>query len=150
MCEEGSLKVTNLIVLAVVLVLAGGVVGVKSLFSKAPADADSPPVEDLVVKAPGRVVLFNRDNGCACVLKLYQWADHYFEQIDPELATAFGAQRFNLYYAEDLAARYGIRLAPTLLVLDASGAVVLRQESKLDVDRVEAKLRELLAAEGGR
>ena len=86
--------------------------------------------------------------GCVCVLKLYAAADSYFNKMDPELAAAFHARRINADESPDLVAAHKVIVAPTIIVLDPEGNEVLRQESKVKWDVVEAKLREMLAQEG--
>ena len=147
--EELTLKTSHLIVLLAVLMVAGGIVGVKVLRGSAPAGATPMPTESPVAEAQhGSLLLFNKSMGCICALKLYAAADKQFDKLDPELAGLFNARRLDAYESEDLVAAHQIIVAPTLIVLDRDGREVMRQESKVNIATVEETLREMLASEG--
>jgi thioredoxin-related protein len=46
----------------------------------------------------------------------------------------------------ELAARYGVRGVPTLLLLDGSGQVRYYQVGRIDADRIKAELSEVVLA----
>lgn len=144
------MKILRLVFLIVVLVAAVAIFGVKtwqgaSAVTPTPAPAATTPVT--VGASPGTLLLFNRNMGCQCVMKLYAAADSYFNKMDPELAAAFYAQRINADESPDLVEVHKIIVAPTMIILDKEGNEVLRQESKIQIDAIEAKLREMLAQE---
>lgn len=136
--------------LVAVLLIVGAIVGIKSLQSQAAVAPMSSPTLAAVDMgtSTGTLLLFNRNMGCVCVLKLYAAADSYFNKMDPELAAAFHARRINADESPDLVEAHKVIVAPTIIVLDPEGNEVLRQESKVKWDVVEAKLREMLAQEG--
>ena len=145
------MKTTRLVLLVIVLAAVGAIIGVKT-WSGVAAVAPTPPAANTAAVAvgtgPGTLLLFNRNMGCQCVMKLYAAADSYFNKLDPEVAAAFHAQRINADESPDLVEAHGVVVAPTLIVLDHEGNEVLRQQSKIQTDDIDAKLRELLAQEG--
>jgi len=145
------MKTTQLLLLVIVLAAVGAIIGVKT-WQGAPAAIPAPQAAATAVAAiggrPGTLLLFNRNMGCQCVMKLYAAADSYFNKLDPEVAAAFHAQRINADESPDLVEAHGVIVAPTIIILDEEGNEVLRQESRITIDDINAKLHEMLAQEG--
>lgn len=145
------MKTTQLLLLVIVLAAVGAIIGVKT-WSGVAAVTPTPQAANTAAVAvgtgPGTLLLFNRNMGCQCVMKLYAAADSYFNKLDPEVAAAFHAQRINADESPDLVEAHGVIVAPTIIILDEEGNEVLRQESRITIDDINAKLHEMLAQEG--
>ena len=92
------MKTLHAVFLVVVLVVAGAIIGMKTWQGLSATTPVPQPTTTGVVATgtgPGTLLLFNRNMGCQCAMKLYAAADSYFDKMDPELAAAFHAQRIN-------------------------------------------------------
>ncbi|HAM45076.1 MAG TPA: hypothetical protein DCM67_08670 [Propionibacteriaceae bacterium] len=145
------MKTTQLLLLVIVLAAVGAIIGVKTWSGMSATTPTPQPANTAAVAVgvgPGTLLLFNRNMGCQCVMKLYAAADSYFNKLDPEVAAAFHAQRINADESPELVEAHGVIVAPTIIILDEEGNEVLRQESRITIDDINAKLHEILAQEG--
>lgn len=145
------MKTTQAVLLVIVLAAVGAIIGVKTWSGMSATTPTPQPANTAAVAVggrPGTLLLFNRNMGCQCVMKLYATADSYFNKLDPEVAAAFHAQRINADESPDLVEAHGVIVAPTIIILDEEGNEVLRQESRITIDDINAKLHEMLAQEG--
>lgn len=108
-----------------------------------------PPIE---LKNQPALIFFNNDEGCECVMPLYQKADAVIAAWPPEQRAQVPLHRIVLDERPDLQRQYDIERAPILLLLDAKGQVVWREwgvasnPNVFDLARVEGKIGLLLAA----
>ncbi len=132
------------------LVLMGSIVGFRLTERDTIDLVDAAAGHGLSRTSVGAVLLFNRNMGCLCAVKMYQTADGQFNKLTARLAPAFYAERIDMEEeaSEAVAQAYGVATCPTLLVLDSQGREVLRQQSNLDPPIIEAKLRDLVATQG--
>jgi hypothetical protein len=99
-------------------------------------------------------LFFNNERGCECVLAIYRQADAEIDAWSRAAGVDLPLYRINLERRPGLGRRFGIRRAPTLLLLDAQGNEVWRQEDVLsdthvfDLERAEAEVEALLAEAG--
>ena len=139
------MKATRLTLVALVVLAGAFVLSIKQVRNIELAEGNLPTVQMAAPgKSAGSLLLFNRQQGCLCAVKLYQEADSLFNKIDPELTRGFDKKRINMEETQELGVTHRVVICPTLIVLDAEGRQVLRQEFKLDRSQVEAKLRDLL------
>lgn len=104
--------------------------------------APRPPLE-----LDGKPVLlfFNKARGCECELFVYNNAD---AQIDVWTAP-LGIINIDMDHRPDLARQHGVFRAPTLVLLDAEGQVIWKQdeglsdEAPLDLSQAEHQIEEL-------
>jgi hypothetical protein len=98
------------------------------------------------------LLFFNNDEGCECVIPLYQKADAVIAAWPPGQRARVPLHRIVLDERPDLQRHYAIERAPMLLLLDANGEIVWREwgvassQNVFDLARVEAKISLLLAA----
>lgn len=106
-----------------------------------------PPIE---LNNQPALLFFNNDEGCECVMPLYQKADAVIAAWPPEQRAQVPVYRVVLDDHPDLQRQYDIERAPMLLLLDANGQVVWREwgvassPNVFDLARVEAKISLLL------
>jgi hypothetical protein len=109
--------------------------------------ADRPPLE---LNGEPALLLFNYDRGCECVLVIYQRADAQIAAWPAVARQGVPIHRVNLEKRPDLGKQYGIYRAPTLLLLDADGREVRRQDQVItdelifDLQRFETEIVTLL------
>jgi hypothetical protein len=134
-------KVWFLLVGAIVLLM--GVKGGRPFLLPA-----GPPIE---LNNQPALLFFNNDEGCECVMPLYQKADAVIAAWPPERRAQVPLHRIVLDERPDLQRQYAIERAPILLLLDASGEIVWREwgvasnPNVFDLARVEAKISLLLS-----
>ncbi len=108
-----------------------------------------PPIE---LNNQPALLFFNNDEGCECVIPLYQKADAVIAAWPPEQRAQVPVHRIVLDDHPDLQRQYDVERAPMLLLLDANGQVVWREwgvassPNVFDLARIEAKISILLPA----
>lgn len=107
-----------------------------------------PPIE---LNNQPALLFFNNDEGCECVIPLYQKADAVIAAWPPARRAQVPLHRVVLDERPDLQRQYDIERAPMLLLLDANGQVVWREwgvassPNVFDLARVETKISLLLS-----
>jgi len=108
------------------------------------------PFEPLELDGQPALVLFNRYKGCECELVVYEAAEYQIETWAEENRRRVPVYIFNLDRRSDLKKQYQIIRAPTLILLDASGNIVLKQdvgisdEKPLNLPLFEERIKEVL------
>ena len=92
------------------------------------------------------ILFFNNEKGCDCVLAIYRRADGQIAAWPAESRHGVPLHRIHLEQRPDLGKRYQIVRAPTLLLLDAGGNEVWRQDEVtsdwriFDLETAEAQI----------
>jgi len=92
-------------------------------------------------------LFFNNEEGCECVIELYQKADAVMAAWPAENRAGIPVQRIILDEWPDLQRAYDIQRAPMLLLLDAHGQEVWREwgvasnPNVFDLAAIEAQIR---------
>lgn len=108
-----------------------------------------PPIE---LNNQPALLFFNNDEGCECVIPLYQKADTVIAAWPSDQRAKIPLYRLVLDKRPDLQRQYNVERAPMLLLLDADGQVVWREwgvasnPNVFDLTRVEMKISLLLTA----
>lgn len=95
------------------------------------------------------LLLFNRYRGCECALDVYEAAEWQVSGWPEEARLSVPVLVINLDRQKELGERYKVHRAPTLILLDAAGNVVYRQNEvvtddlPLDLETFEQKIREM-------
>lgn len=106
--------------------------------------------EPLELNGEPALVLFNRYKGCECELVVYEAADFQIENWSEENRSGVPVYVINLDHRPDLKKQYQILRVPALILLDASGRIVLKQdegisdEKPLNLPLFEEKIKEVL------
>ncbi|MBE2221123.1 MAG: hypothetical protein IAF02_06260 [Anaerolineae bacterium] len=93
------------------------------------------------------LLFFNNEEGCECVIELYQKADAVIAAWPAENRAHIAVHRLVLDERPDLQRSYDIQRAPMLLLLDANGQVIWREwgvasnPNVFDLTKVEAQIR---------
>ncbi len=101
-----------------------------------------PPLE---LDGKPALLFFNKTRGCECELFVYNNAN---AQVDDWIAP-LRVIRIDMDHRPDLARQYAVIRAPTLILLDAEGQAVWRQdeglsdESPLDLNQAERQIEAL-------
>ena len=74
------------------------------------------------------LLFFNNEEGCVCVRTIYERADAQIAAWPAESRHGIPLHRIHLEERPDLRLKYRIVRAPTLLLLDADGSEVWRQD----------------------
>ena len=82
------------------------------------------------------LVFFNRHKGCDCILKYYQMADVELLTWMENNQTGLQVILVDLDDQPGYALTYRIHFAPALLLLDADGDEILRQEGIINTEQV--------------
>jgi len=96
------------------------------------------------------LLFFNNDHGCECALVSYRRADSQIAAWPEEARHQVPLVPINLEQRPDLGGYYQIQRAPTLLLLDAAGDEVWRQDEVMsdshifDLRAAEAQIAALL------
>jgi hypothetical protein len=96
------------------------------------------------------LLLFNRYQGCECALVVYEAAEGQVNAWAIDVPVVV----INLDQQRSLGAQYKVVRAPTLILLDGAGQVVLRQDhvvtdlEPLDLERFELAIQNLKEAGG--
>lgn len=107
-----------------------------------------PPV---ALNSQPALLFFNNDEGCECVVPLYQQADAIIAAWPSAQRAHIPVHRIVLDQRPDLQRQYDIDRAPMLLLLDARGEVIWREwgvasnPEIFDLARVEAKINALIS-----
>lgn len=107
--------------------------------------AESPPE----LPAQPVLLLFNRYRGCECALDVYEAAEWQVMGWSETARLAVPVVVVNLDRQKELGRQYNVHRAPALLLLDAAGNVVYRQNEvisddlPLDLETFEQKIREM-------
>lgn len=129
--------------LLIVLILTG-ILGYKIydegwLLPRAALDLPQEPV----------LLFFNRHKGCECVLLVYRSADKQIQDWPESQRNGLTLIRVDLDRRPDLGAQFGIYRVPAMLLLDAEGREIFRQEESLsdtrplDLAAFEARIEEV-------
>lgn len=101
------------------------------------------PREQLVLEGKPVLLFFNRYKGCECELVVYEAAELQIENWTEENRRGIEVMIFNLDRREDLKKQFGIVRAPTLILLNADGDIILKQdEGILDTEPLNLPLFE--------
>ena len=93
------------------------------------------------------LLFFNNEEGCECVIELYQKADAVLADWPVENRAHIAVHRIVLDERPDLQRSYDIQRAPMLLLLDAHGQEVWREwgvasnPNVFDLAAIEAQIR---------
>lgn len=93
------------------------------------------------------LLFFNNEEGCECVIELYQKADAVIAAWPAENRVGIPVQRIILDKRPDLQRAYDIQRAPMLLLLDAHGQEMWREwgvasnPNVFDLAVIEAQIR---------
>ena len=96
------------------------------------------------------LLFFNRHKGCECVLLVYRSADKQIQDWPESNRKAIPILRIDLDRRPDLGTQFGIYRVPAMLLLDADGRELYRQEESisdtlpLDLRVFETKILEAL------
>lgn len=108
------------------------------------------PIEPLELNGKPALVLFNRYKGCECELVVYEAAEHQIENWSEIDRNGIPVYVFNLDRRSDLKKQYQIIRAPTLILVDGSGDIIIKQDEgisdfePLDLPLFEEKIKEVL------
>jgi hypothetical protein len=95
--------------------------------------ARRPPLE---LGSQPALLFFNNDRGCECVLVIYQRADAQIAAWPATERREVPVRRINLEHRPDLGERYQIARAPTLLLVDAQGNEIWRQDEVVSDEQI--------------
>jgi hypothetical protein len=138
MTKTGRHLTWVLLALAVLTVMA----------AKASSDGWLNPQPTILPGSPG-LVLFNGSRGCECELYVYANADQQVLAWSEAQRGGLPLIRVSIHAPGALKNKYKVIRAPTLLLLDEAGEVVLRQdnvvsdEEPLDLTAFEQEIRTL-------
>jgi hypothetical protein len=96
------------------------------------------------------LLFFNNDRGCECVLVIYQRADAQVAAWPAAERREVPVRRINLEHRPDLGEQYQIARAPTLLLVDAQGNEIWRQDEVVsdehifDLEQFQAEIDALI------
>jgi hypothetical protein len=108
------------------------------------------PRHPLDLQQQPAILFFNRYKGCECELVVYHAAEKQVQGWSDEARWGVSIFAINLDRRRDLGTQYKIVRAPTLLLIDAEGQIILRQDEgvsdaqPLNLPLFEAKLKELM------
>ncbi len=106
--------------------------------------------ELLVLDGEPVLLFFNRYEGCECELVVYEAAEHQIKNWDEENRGGIEVMIFNLDRRADLKKQFGIVRAPTLILLNGAGDIILNQDEgvsdtePLNLTLFEEKIMEVL------
>ncbi len=106
--------------------------------------------ELLVLDGEPVLLFFNRYKGCECELVVYEAAEHQIKNWDEENRGGIEVMIFNLDRRADLKKQFGIVRAPTLILLNGAGDIILNQDEgvsdtePLNLTLFEEKIMEVL------
>jgi hypothetical protein len=139
MTKTGRHLTLVLLGLAVLVVIA----------AKASRDGWLNPQPTLVPGSPG-LVFFNGSRGCDCELYVYSSADRQLADWSEAQRGGLAVIRISIHAPGTLKRKYKVIRAPTLLLLDAAGEIILRQDNvvsddePLDLAEFEIQIQALL------
>lgn len=106
--------------------------------------------EPLVLEGKPVLMLFNRYKGCECELVVYEAAERQIKNWADEDRGGIEVVIFNLDRRADLKKQFEIVRAPTLILLNAEGEIILNQDEgvsdtePLNLPLFEIKIKEVL------
>jgi hypothetical protein len=103
------------------------------LLTKASRDGGLNPQPTLVPGSPG-LVFFNGSRGCDCELYVYSNADRQLADWSEAQRGGLAVIRISIHAPGTLKSKYKVIRAPTLLLLDAAGEIILRQDNVVSDD----------------
>jgi hypothetical protein len=118
--HKPALIVISLLVLIILLV-------------KASRDGWLNPQPTLLPGSPG-LVFFNGSRGCDCELYVYSNADRQVADWSEAQRGGLEVVRLSIHAPGALKSKYKVIRAPTLLLVDATGEVVIRQDNVVSDD----------------
>ena len=124
---------------AVLLVLGAKAIQQGWLTARPPLELNDKPT----------ILFFNNEQGCDCVLAIYQRADAQVAAWPAESRHGVSLHRIHLKQRPDLGKQYQVVRAPTLLLLDAGRNEVWRQDEVtsdwhiFDLETAEAQILSL-------
>ena len=130
---------------AVWLLLAGAIILLLGVKTGLPLLSPAGP--PLALGNQPALLFFNNDDGCECVVPLYQKADAVIAAWSPEPQARIPVHRFVLDERPDLQRHSDVERAPMLLLVDAGGREGWRQRGVasnpqvFDLAAVEARVR---------
>jgi hypothetical protein len=139
MTKTGRHLTLVLLGLAVLVVIA----------AKASRDGWLNPQPTLVPGSPG-LVFFNGSRGCDCELYVYSNADRQLADWSEAQRGGLAVIGVSIHAPGTLKSKYKVIRAPTLLLLDAAGEIILRQDNvvsddePLDLAEFEIQIQALL------
>jgi hypothetical protein len=107
------------------------------------------PQPTLMPGSPG-LVFFNGSRGCECELYVYTNADRQVANWSEAQRGGLAVIRVSIHAPGALKSKYKVIRAPSLLLLDASGEIILRQDNvvsddePLDLAEFEFEIQALL------
>jgi hypothetical protein len=140
MTPAGKRRVWLIVACAVLAVLAAKGIQSGWFAARSPLDLNGEPA----------LLFFNNDRGCDCALVIYRRADAQIAAWPEEARHRVPLVPINLEQRPDLGGHYGILRAPTLLLLDAAGDEVWRQDEVMsdshifDLEAAEAQIATFL------
>jgi hypothetical protein len=117
--------------------------------AKASRDGWLNPQPTLVYGSPS-LVFFNGSRGCECELYVYSNADRQLADWSVAQRGGLAVTRVSIHAPGELKSKYKVIRAPTLLLLDAAGGIILRQDNvasddePLDLAEFEIHIKALL------
>jgi hypothetical protein len=123
MTKTGRHLTLVLLGLAVLVVIA----------AKASRDGWLNPQPTLVPGSPG-LVFFNGSRGCDCELYVYSNADRQVANWSEAQRGGLEVVRLSIHAPGALKSKYKVIRAPTLLLVDATGEVIIRQDNVVSDD----------------
>jgi hypothetical protein len=96
------------------------------------------------------LIFFNGDKGCECELLVYRNASEQMAAWNEVDRGGLAVVQVSIHVQGDLKRKYKVIRAPTLLLLDAEGEIILRQdnvvsdEEPLDLASFEAQIKDTL------
>ncbi|PKO05392.1 MAG: hypothetical protein CVU41_12210 [Chloroflexi bacterium HGW-Chloroflexi-3] len=106
--------------------------------------------EPLVLEGKPVLMLFNRYKGCECELVVYEAAERQIKNWANEDRGGIEVVIFNLDRRADMKKQFEIVRAPTLILLNAEGEIILNQDEgvsdtePLNLPLFEIKIKEVL------
>ena len=106
--------------------------------------------EPLVLGGKPVLLFFNRYKGCECELVVYEAAERQIQNWDLEDRRGIEVMILNLDRRSDLKKQFEIVRAPTLILLNADGEIIIKQDEgvsdiePLNLPLFEEKILEVL------
>ncbi len=94
------------------------------------------PVPDIERNGSPVLLVFNRHKGCDCIVQYYEMAANEIQQWADSRSTEINILHIDLDNSPNYGVKFQIRFAPALILLDADGKELIRQEGILNKDQV--------------
>ena len=131
-----------------------GVLVIAILAIKSFNDGWIEPQTPLEVTGQPMLVFFTLSEGCECQMVVVRSAEAQLAAWPFMQTGAFSLQRVDYDRRPDMVMQYNVARAPALVLLDAAGQVVWKQdlglsdEAPLDLDQARSQIEALLSGEG--